>query len=278
MRRILSKNQLAEQFVNDVNANFQELYLNGGGSGGGSSVATNPWYGKKYIACGDSITDPTVNTMTKKYCRYIAEALGMTLTNIGVSGSTMLSFNGTLTSGNGVKRSFVYELLNGNPTGDRGPTGIDWSQYDLCTLNFGVNDRTYIADSSNNAAVGSLHQNANWNSGYYSNLYEFYAAYEMAIGTILTANPNLRIVLCTPTNTSTGQLKSVAAAVREIGNKYSCPVIDFYGESGIPFKSQFYESAYTSDGVHPNVNGHKRMAAIAINKLLSIEYNLPELT
>lgn len=42
--------------------------------------------GKKWVAFGDSTTDPTINA-TKKYCDYIAEETGVTLINMGKGGT-----------------------------------------------------------------------------------------------------------------------------------------------------------------------------------------------
>lgn len=251
----------------------------------GDAVAQNPWYGKKYIAIGDSITDPTVNTLKNKYCYYIAKALGTVsndvnntdgLDNIGFNGMTMTRSDDTN------RRSFVEEVLNPNTDyGNRGPHGIDWADYDLATIFLGVND-TFAAKNSQ-AELGSLNNNDYWpyiRNTLSGQLRQFYSAYEMAIGTMLTANPNLRIVLCTPVNVGgLGGIRPYAAAVREIGNKYSCPVIDFFAESGINFGNMFGSGFFTgSETVHPNAEGHKRLAEVAIGRLLQIKPALPVLS
>lgn len=253
----------------------------------GDAVAQNPWYGKKYIAIGDSITDPTVNTSKNKYCYYIAKALGTVsndvnntdgLDNIGVSGMTMTRSDDTN------RRSFVEELLDSNTRyGDRGPYQIDWTQYNLATIFLGVNDSFDAYGNSPSVVLGSLNNNdyfPNIRNTLSGKLREFYSAYEMAIGTMLTANPNLRIVLCTPLNVGgLGGIRPYAAAVREIGNKYSCPVIDLFADSGINFANMFGSGFFTgSDTVHPNIEGHKRMAEIAIGRLLQLKPALPVLS
>lgn len=289
----------------------------------GNAVAQNPWYGKKYIAIGDSITSPHVNTMKNKYCYYIAKALGTSsvlnsiaaegLDNIGVSGMTMVQTSKSNTSAAwGDRRSFIHELLyqgetdftagvSGNmdpsvgPTGGpigRGPQGIDWAQYDLATILLGVNDGWDMAKPSPYTAgeMGELYEPSNYNgtwaaSDFTNDKDKFCAAYELAVGTILTANPNIRLVLCTPPNVGLSsvagmfkKIRAIAAAVREIGSRYSCPVIDFYNECGIPYRGQFGSSTFTSDGVHPNAEGHKRLAEVAIGRLLQLKPALPVLS
>jgi len=295
-----------------------------GGSGEGLPI-DNPWKEKRYIAIGDSLTDASVNISgDQKYCALIADTLGMTLTNIGVSGMTMSWISQTtyctnttftdISNPGGVPRSFIYELINCKTQGTafndgKCPGLIDWTQYDLATIMLGANDALHFLASavgetadqkkaSREALIGELKSNNNWISTFYYNpdhvpvinyLNTFYGAYEMAIGSILCANPNIRIVLCTPPNTASYLRNYIVPAIYELGRKYSCPVIDFFSETNIPFQAvqnttnqpnqgNDYQSVFGYDRVgpqydyvHVNEAAHQRMAELAVARLLDID-------
>lgn len=101
----------------------------------------------------------------------------------------------------------------------------------------------------------------------------FVGAYRSAIEAVLTANPGCRLGLWTPLqrdkdgydvvrpNAQGHRLGDYAEAVRALAREYALPLLDLYAESGL---NRLTLSHFTDDGLHPNVRGHERIAAMAI--------------
>lgn len=107
----------------------------------------------------------------------------------------------------------------------------------------------------------------------------FTGAYEIAVERILSANPSCRLSLWTPLhrdkdgydihkpNEAGHLLGDYAEAVRQLGLRYALPVLDLYSESGF---NRITLPHLTSDGLHPNGEGHRRIAGMAIAFLLRL--------
>lgn len=105
------------------------------------------------------------------------------------------------------------------------------------------------------------------------NICTFYGAYTALVEEILTANPACRLNLWTPlmrdkdgwdifsVNGAGHRLADYVEAVLEIGRRYALPVLNLYGQSGINLLTL---SHFTSDRLHPNEAGHRRIADMAI--------------
>jgi len=237
-------------------------------TGGGSSFN---WSGKNYLACGDSLTDPsqTVSSQANKYCNLAAAELNMQLTNIGISGSTMCYKEGkSVASGNGVPRSFVHELLEGNTTASpestasasvvgnnyQGPTNINWGEYDLITILLGTNDVPRMATNAKWIELGDENS---------TELYQFYHAYEVSIQTILrNKKSGAVLILCIPPKATANyyNIDKIKPVIKELGTKYDLPIIDFYS----------VDIELRTDGVHPTVAGQETMKQVLLNKLAQI--------
>ncbi|WP_438445857.1 SGNH/GDSL hydrolase family protein [Gorillibacterium sp. sgz5001074] len=110
-------------------------------------------------------------------------------------------------------------------------------------------------------------------------IYTFIGAYETTVERVLTANPACRLSLWTPlhrdkdgfdietVNEAGYRLGDYAAAIRELGSRYALPVLDLYANSGF---NRLTLPLFTSDGLHPNEAGHRRIAGMAIPFLLSL--------
>ena len=272
-------------------------------SGGGSSFN---WSGKNYLACGDSLTDPaatdlSVTDCNKKYCFLAAQRLGMNISNIAISGSTMTYSTSSVINRHGVPRSFVYELFNGNSGASisnvasgrrpyvandyKGPTNINWESYDLITLMLGTNDCTYISTGAATKGSDNGQTYSPSKTEYPArNRSSFYNAYEEAILYILASKKaDAKLVLCIPphnnpnyTNSSgvvEGTLHDVKntryniySTIVNLATKYNLPVVDFYSDTIMDYTS----TEYMIDNVHLTTKGHEALADVLERRLREI--------
>ena len=138
--------------------------------------------------------------------------------------------------------------------------GID-AGADVYVLFGGVND------FSRNVPLGQMGS---------TDTHEFYGALDYLVRGITARSPEARIVVMTPCKTSGIVAKDIpgsfeenhlgltqapyAAAVREVADRYSLPVIDLYAGSGVsPFLPEHRER-YMPDGLHYSPAGYERLA------------------
>lgn len=105
---------------------------------------------------------------------------------------------------------------------------------------------------------------------------EFYGALDYLVRGIAERSPEARLVVMTPCKTSGIVAKDIpgsfeenhlgltqepyVAAVREVADRYSVPVIDLYAGSGVsPFLPEHRER-YMPDGLHYSPAGYERLA------------------
>lgn len=196
--------------------------------------------GCNYVAFGDSITDERYDPSTK-YTSFINDALSCeTYTNYGRSGATASTANSS--------NSLTAHVR-----------AVNLTNYDLATIMIGVNDKGY------NVPLGTISS---------TDKSTFYGAMNDIITYMINANKSLRIVLLTPFNTSSSSANTqnlnvvdYADAIKEIGKKYSVPVIDCYGESGV---CPLNWSTYTSDNLHLNATGHQWVADYIVAQLKNL--------
>lgn len=196
--------------------------------------------GCNYVAFGDSITDENYEPSTK-YTSFINDALSCTTyTNYGRSGATASTAN--------TNNSLTQHVR-----------AVNLTNYDLATIMIGVNDKGY------NVPLGTISS---------TDTSTFYGAMNDIITYMINANKNMRIVLLTPFNTSSSSANTqnlnvvdYADAIKEIGKKYSIPVIDCYGESGV---CPLNWSTYTSDNLHLNATGHQWVADYIVAQLKNL--------
>lgn len=148
---------------------------------------------------------------------------------------------------------------------------IDFSKVDIVTISYGTNDYTanILLDNETNK--------------YDTTTYG--GALRHSIEKLLTAFPNLKIFLCTPTyrffmdtnlgytedsdtklNAKGHKLTDYVNKVKEIGSLYKVPVIDNYFELGI---NKFNRTQYfpVGDGVHHNLVGADLIARHMAKKM-----------
>ena len=246
--------------------------------------AQMPFLGKKIVNFGDSIFGQT--RPPKDVSSYLAELTGATVYNAGFGGCEMSNHadsnynafsmcnladavaTGTWTtqesaaSASGMPSYFAETVTM--------LKAIDFSEIDIATISYGTND---------------------WQNGTYldnettSDKTYFADALRSSIETILTAFPNIRLFICTPTyrfwmdaqgqfvedsntkiNTTTNtKLTDFAAKTIEVAKEYQLPYIDDYEIGMNKFdRSQYF---YSTDGTHPKPEGNMLIAATMAHNL-----------
>ncbi|UKS27136.1 SGNH/GDSL hydrolase family protein [Paenibacillus sp. HWE-109] len=194
----------------------------------------NKWTGKTWGTLGDSITE------AGGYQPLVQEALGFSsVFNYGKSGCPMTA---------GGDRDYGATTHVGKTI---------HTELDCVTIFAGVND--FRLDKP----IGLLESD---------NIYTFYGAYRSLIEHILAANPRCRLSLWTPlqrdkdgydifsVNAAGHRLYDYVEAIVELGRLYALPVLNLYAQSGL---NKLTLPHFTSDGLHPNEAGHRRIADMA---------------
>ena len=207
-----------------------------------NNIYTNRWSQKSWLTLGDSITK------ANGYQPIVKERLGFSkVDNKGINGQTM-----------------AYQKTN-KSTYYIGKD-INYKQYDLVTIFIGTNDFRY------NKKLGKLSNNE------YDQA-TFIGAYQLLIEKILKSNKDIDLVLITPlqrskdgydinfTNEAGYKLIDYVNAIKDLGRKYSLPVLDLYSNSGFTNNTL---SVYTRDNLHPNEKGYKIIAQKMYSFLLNL--------
>ena len=231
-----------ETFKNDIAIGYEEdLFV--------TSLRYSDVSGKKWVTIGDSLTDTVTlsgysGEETKNYTNIVAERLGLTLSNVGVSGSgywrksTVSPYKG------------FYQVAQTIPT-----------DADIVTLFGSFNDMGSDGGTSGRNILGTIYDDGTDTVG---------GCVNQAIKNVITRVPNavIGIILPTPWNAMTQTASELATyeayvnLVKGVAERYSLPVLDLFHHSNLrpwddAFKSAYYKDA---DGVHPNHYGHMRIA------------------
>lgn len=194
----------------------------------------NKWMGKKWVAVGDSLT--AVNTRTTKhYHDYIKEYTGITVINMGESGT-------------GYARGDSYNFYNrieGVPT-DADVVTIFGSGNDIGS-GLPIGNPT---DSGTDSLCGYING---------------------TIDKLIAIIPTVSLGIVSPTpwvgyppSTSDNTMLLYSQALKEICEIRSIPFLDLYHCSNLrPWTEEGRNACYSKDdgdGVHPDENGHKLIA------------------
>lgn len=211
------------------------------------TIGNNTSYnGKRALWLGDSISVSGSPT----YPKYVCDALGMTLTNKASSG------------GNAVRMRAILQGLN---DGSNSYTAIDVTQFDYVFIMIGHNCDGTTGVTVSTASIDNIPLDdtsyTDFPSGYYTDV-------ASCIEYVWHNNPNCKIYLITPTQSPNGRYapttKAAQKALKEIGNLYSIPVIDVFGECGISRKNI---DRFSNDKIHPNELGVQTIGDYIINYL-----------
>lgn len=189
-----------------------------------------PYVGKKWAAMGDSLTEVNSRT-TLHYHDYVAQVTGITVVNLGISGTGY------------AKSNPFYDRINTIP-----------ADTDVLTVFGSFNDLSSglplgeISDTGTTTICGCINQ-------FLTNLWATYPTI------------NIGIVTPTPWNSATpwgSSAVNYCQAIVDICKKYSIPCLDLFHCSNLrPWDETFRQLAYSHDdgnGVHPDELGHKLIA------------------
>ncbi|MBQ4050978.1 MAG: SGNH/GDSL hydrolase family protein [Oscillospiraceae bacterium] len=101
--------------------------------------------------------------------------------------------------------------------------------------------------------------------------YTFYGACHLLMQKLLELFPDKLIVFMTPLHrceevhpgsAPESRLENYVNALQEVAAYYALPVLDLFRMSGIQPKVPIIKEKFCPDGLHPNDEGHKKIAAI----------------
>ena len=213
--------------------------------------------GKKIAFLGDSITEGC-GTSCKEHIFWslIAQRTGAECFGYGIGGTRIAKQ--TVPSDERWDQNFISRVESMIPDADIG-------EVFGATNDFGHGDAAFGArsDRTEDTFYGALHV-------LYQKLYERY--------------PEAQLVVMTPTHRLSeddkdwnergirrvGVLADYVAAIRQVAEYYSIPVLDLWRVSGIQPKVPVLKEKYMPDGLHPNDAGHERIADKLYNFLLTL--------
>lgn len=226
-----------------------------------TSIGATQWENIVIDFMGDSITEgyPS-NVVTKSYCETLAEKLGSTAKIYGIGGSTIANGSDAMYS----------RVLNMNSTAD------------LIFIFGGTND---FAIQSR--VLGNQFTTSNNVRTLNTDTSTFYGGLNQLCLNLLSAFPYSTYVFLTPlhrnnyesqptdlqANSNGLYLDQYVECIKNVAKWFSIPVIDLYGESSLYPLDSTQRSQYfvgSSDGVHPNQEGHDIIAQCIYDKLKSI--------
>lgn len=229
-------------------------------------------YGQTVVCFGDSITDFEKDGTS--LTGFIEAITGATVQNVGFGGCRMSPH-----TSDDYEPYSMCELVDAVASGDFTPQesgyyaggkrvntlkGIDFSDVDIVSIEYGTNDFTGDVKLDNDTGTPDKTT--------------FGGSLRYSIETLLTAYPNLRIVLVAPTwrywmnaddtfkddsdthtNSKGNKLHDFVDKVIEIGNDYHIPVVNPYDNMGISKlnRDQWFRPG---DGTHPSTAGQKMLA------------------
>ena len=194
---------------------------------------------KKIVFLGDSITEGVgASSYEKCYVAQISAATGAVVRNYGICGTRF------------ARRRVPYS----NPSFDRDFCGrfqaMD-DDADIVVVFGGTNDYGH-----GDAPLGNM-----WDRDVWS----FYGACHVLFSGLIAKYPDKPIIIMTPMHRmteldKTPNLREFVRAEREVAEFYSLPVLDLWAKLGIQPLVPEQKALYFADMVHPNDNGHKKIA------------------
>ena len=238
------------------------------------------WKGKRVAYFGDSITDPRNSGSKKKYWGFLEDWLGITPYVYGVSGRMWNDVPRQAQKlqeehGDSVDAILIFMGTNDYNTGI--PIG-EWFTERPEQVMAGIHEVKHLVDRRHRYPVMS-------DSTYRGRI-------NKALDCVKRMYPRKQIVLLTPihraefyaneknwqpredyTNLCGEYLDAYVESVKEAGNLWAVPVIDLNALCGLyPLMdemAQYFKNA-ENDRLHPNDEGHRRMALTLMGQLMAL--------
>lgn len=194
------------------------------------------WNGKKWVVFGDSLTEENLRT-TKHYFDYVAEVTGISVYNMGNSGSGYMREQDVGTA--------FYQRISDVPT-----------DADVITIFGSFNDMALISDLGTATDTGTTTIGGCMNT----TLDNLFDAFPLANVGIVSPSP---WIYSNPTD-EPNNASAYCDLLKQICENRSIPFLDLFHCSGLrPWDADFRALAYSKDegnGVHPDETGHKIIA------------------
>ncbi len=212
-------------------SNLKDLYVK---EITGINNISKPWAGKKWVVVGDSLTENNIRA-TKNYHGYVSDETGITVVNMGLSGSGYRRKYDT-------NQAFYQRVLN-VPT-DADVITIFGSFNDMNAGEVGT-----ATDTGTETLAGAIN----------TTLDNIFATYPLARVGIVTPTP------WQGTKPSTNaKADAYVDVMMEICKLRGIPYLDLFHTSGLrPWEESYRALCYSRDdggGTHPDETGHKLIA------------------
>ena len=241
---------------------------------------THPWQGKRVAYFGDSVTDPRNNGSKKKYWGFLEDWLQITPYVYGVSGRQWNDIprqTGKLLEEHGQEVDAIIIFCGTNDYNNGVPIGQWWDER-VGQVEYGHgHEKTMVTRRQRTPSMDPTTLRGRIN---------------IALDSLRRSYPTKQIVLLTPlhrsdfhaneknwqcdeswTNQCGEYIDAYVDAIKEAGNVWAVPVIDWNATSGLfPLlreHGQYFHNAQT-DLLHPNDQGHERMARTLMQQLFAL--------
>ena len=241
---------------------------------------SHPWQGKRVAYFGDSVTDPRNKAASKKYWAWLQEWLQITPYIYGVSGRQWTDIprqTDNLKTEHGDSVDAILIFCGTNDYNNGVPLGQWWDEQDTEVMYGHGQPKQMVPRRQRTPAMDPDTYRGRIN---------------IALDSLKRTYPTKQIVLLTPihrsnffandknwqcdesyTNQCGEYIDAYVDAVKEAGNIWAVPVIDWNASCGLfPLMSehgQYFNNSET-DLLHPNNLGHQRMARTLMYQLLTL--------
>ena len=217
----------------------------------------HPWKGKRVAYFGDSITDPRNNGSKKKYWGFLEDWLGITPYVYGVSGRQWNDIPRQaqkLQEEHGDSVDAILIFIGTNDYNAGVPIG-EWFEEKEEQVMAGIHEPKHLVDRRHRYPVMS-------DSTYRGRI-------NQALDCVKRMYPRKQIVLLTPIHRAEFYANEKNWQPREDYTNQCGEYIDAYVESVKEEMAQYFKSA-ENDRLHPNDEGHRRMALTIMQQLLAL--------
>ena len=243
-------------------------------------LVSHPWQGKRVAYLGDSITDPNIKASKVKYWGFLEQWLQITPYVYGVSGRQWNDIprqTDKLKQEHGQDVDAIMIFMGTNDYNNGVPLGVWWDER-VTQVEYGHGQtKSMVTRRQRTPSMDPT---------------TFRGRINIAMDSLKRTFPPKQIVLLTPihrsdfhaneknwqcdesyTNQCGEYLDAYINAVKEAGDVWAVPVIDWAASSGLfPLMDEYalYFNKADTDRLHPNDKGHERMARTLMQQLLAL--------